>query len=322
MAEEASAHDAFAQALSGGEAHAAEPTHEVQQDVAPQIAQDAPQGGSGPEGGTHLQSGQEAPQSPQERAQEAMVPSWRLREINEQREAERRQWQQEQRELAELKRWKEEQERQRQEAERQKELDGQDFWTQADPNKYIDQRFDHRFQAGMKQAMDPFQQQIAEMFQQQQQAAIHNSRLVAHQVFGEDKVKAAEEAFNRAAASGSIERDEHARIINSPNQFEAAVRWHQRQSTLEAIGGDLDSYNKRQQDELLKNPEFLARALEAHRQMATPVQTGVPGRGAPSQPQRTLPSLNRQTSSRDASGEGDVGDVFAQTIAERGRRAG
>ncbi len=318
MAEEASAHDAFAQALSGGEAPAAEPMHEVQQDVAPQLAQDAPQGGSEPEGGTQPQVGQEAPQTPQERAQEAMVPSWRLREINEQREAERRQWQQEQRELAELKRWKEEQERQRQAAEEKARLDEQDFWAQSDPKQYIDQRF----QAGMKQAMDPFQRQIAEMFQHQQQAAIHNSRLVAHQVFGEDKVKAAEEAFNRAASSGTIDRDEHARIINSPNQFEAAVRWHQRQSTLEAIGGDLESYNKRQQDELLKNPEFLARALEAHRQMATPVQTGVPGRGAPAQPQRTLPSLNRQTSSRDASGEGDVGDVFAQTIAERGRRAG
>ena len=322
MAEEASAHDAFAEALSGGEVHAAEPTHGAPQDAAPQISQDAPQGGSGAEGGSQQPNGQAEPQAPQERTQEGLVPSWRLREINEQREAERRERQQEQRELADLKRWKEEQERQRQDAERQKDLDGQDFWTQADPNKYIDQRFDHRFQSGMRQALDPFQKQVAEIFQQQQQAVIHNSRLVAHQVFGEDKVKAAEEAFNRAAETRAIDPEEHRRIISSPNQFEAAVRWHQRQSTLEAIGGDLDGYNKRQQDELLKNPEFLARALEAHRQMATPVTTGVPGRAAPPQAQRTLPSLNRQTSSRDASGEGDVGDVFAQTIAERGRRAG
>jgi len=323
MAEEASAHDAFAEALSGGEAHAAEPTHGAPQDAAPQISQDAPQGGSEPEGVAQQPDGQELPQTPQERAQEAMVPSWRLREINEQREAERRQWQQEQRELAELKRYKEEQERQRQAEAETERLNAErfDFDNAAG---YIDQRFDHRFQSGMRQALSPVQQEIEKLRQERQSERLEESLEAATEKFGQADVIAAQQWISqRVQANPEASRPLYDSIMSHRRPYAELMRLYREDRTLQSIGdGGLEAYNKRQQDELLKNPEFLARALEAHRQMATPVTTGVPGRAAPPQAQRTLPSLNRQTSSRDASGEGDVGDVFAQTIAERGRRAG
>lgn len=306
MSDDTGGHDAFAAALSGNDAPQIEATVEAE-------AVDQGQGGSIPETVTHQPAPEPVPEPAPaaQRTEDGPIPSWRLREVQEERR-------QIAAEAAELRRWRAEREEQDRRREQEEALKTQDFYTAQDPNQFIDQRAQHV----AREAMSPIQRQLTEWQQQQVQISNHNARLVAGTVYGSDKVAAAEKAVAEALQSGDLSQDELARLNAAPNPFEAGVKWYERHSTLKAIGGDLDGYNKRQQDELLKNPEFLARALEAHRSMATPVQTGVPGRGAPPQTQRTLPSLNRQTSSRDASGEGGVGDVFAQTIAERGRRAG
>lgn len=85
------------------------------------------------------------------------------------------------------------------------------------------------------------------------EAMLHNSKLVAHQLFGEDSVKEAVMAFDEATRNGDIPAAIHQTVMNSPNQFEAAYRWHQREKTISETGGDLASYREK----LLDDPEFL-----------------------------------------------------------------
>lgn len=309
MSDDTSGHDAFAAALSGNDAPQIEGTVEAVAD----------QGQDGAVQDAGVQPESSAPQAPsQQDKNEAMVPSWRLREISEQREAERRERVQEQRELEELRQFRKEQEEERARQEQSKALEAEDFYG-SDPAQYIDKRFQHNAQ----KALSPIERQIQAIESRVQQETQDRSRFWAEKEHGREAVASAWQRTMQALQSGDPDAVAlNQRLQNSRDPFGDLIAFDKRRSTLDAIGGDLDGYNKRQQDELLKNPEFLARALEAHRSMATPVQTGVPGRGAPAQAPRTLPSLNRQTSSRDASGEGGVGDVFAQTIAERGRRPG
>lgn len=53
-------------------------------------------------------------------------------------------------------------------------------------------------------------------------------------------------------------------LMAKSNPVQALISWHKREKTLSAIpDGDLTAYDARRQDELLKDPAFLARALEA-----------------------------------------------------------
>lgn len=303
MSDDTSGHDAFAAALSGNDAPQIEGTVEAE---AVDLGQDA---GAQPE-----PSPEPAPEPAPaaQRNEDGHIPSWRLREVQEERR-------QIAAEAAELRRWRAEREEQDRRREQEEALKTQDFYTAQDPNQFIDQRAQHV----AREALTPIQQEIQQLRAERQQEREESSRERAEEKYGKDVVVAAWQRVHQAILSGDPEALAlKASLEKSRHPYGDLVSFDKRRSTLEAIGGDLESYTKKQREEALKDPEFLARALEAHRSMATPVQTGVPGRGGTPQPQRTLPSLNRQTSSRDGSGEGGVGDVFAQTIAERGRRTG
>lgn len=104
-----------------------------------------------------------------------------------------------------------------------------DIWD--DPNAFV------RSQA--MEMVTPLRQQMLAM-----------ARQVAEIQFQPDAVKAAEEAFNRAAATGQIDPDVHRRINSSPNPFAAAVQWHQHVTTMSEIGSDPAAYKAKLEQEL------------------------------------------------------------------------
>lgn len=95
-----------------------------------------------------------------------------------------------------------------------------EWWD--DPDKVFNQR--------TAQALDPVRQSL--MF---------NARLTAEAIHKPETVSSAVEAFDRATANGSQNRELHAKIMSSPNPFHAAVQWHQhvkRQEALAKYGDD------------------------------------------------------------------------------------
>lgn len=324
---DAGSHDTFAAALNGTDAPQIEGTIEAGDagqiegsGGTPQPETPEPNPGAAPQPGLAPD-----PRQVQER-NEAMVPSWRLREISEQRAREQADLARATRELEELRQFKAQQEADRKRQEEEKRLNEGNLWEAQDPNAFIDARARH----GAEQLLSPVQQEVQAMREEMRQQAADFSHQMALQVHGQEKVDAAYQRVAQAIAAGDPSALQlQARAANPRDRAfrdptGAILAWDRERHVLNETKGDLDAYAARIREEArqaaLQDPEFQRQVIEAHRQQATPVQTGVPGRGAP--PNRTIPSLNRQTSSRDATGEGDVGDVFAQTIAERGRRAG
>jgi hypothetical protein len=319
---DAGGHDTFMSALGAGDT-----APEPQIDPNPQAG--APEGGrpqgGGQEGGGQ-QQGEAQPQpepapEPQQRQPDTnrepppgWVPQWRLNEMAAQRR-------EEQRELAELRRFREEQ----QEAERRQkaeaELQGQNFWEAQDPNAFIDRRFDHR----AEQKLSPLEQRLAQLEQQHHEARMEAARYRAESVAGgPEKLHGAWKEVMEAAQQGHPIALALATALDqkdSPQNrdpYLAVLHVHRTITAEREFGSDPVAYRQRVQDEALKDPAFLARAIEASRQQATPVQTGVPGRSP--QPSRLPPSLNRETASRDGSGgDESVADVFMNEVARRGR---
>lgn len=89
-------------------------------------------------------------------------------------------------------------------------------------------------------------------------------------------------------------------FIASPDPGEMMVNWYRREKTIETVGPDPESFLARALDAALENPEFLARAVEKARGVAStkPSQTKLP------------PSLSKATAS-SASGEsaGEMSDA-------------
>ena len=78
-------------------------------------------------------------------------------------------------------------------------------------------------------------------------------------------------------------------VMSARSPGNAIVEWHQRESVLQEVGSDPQAYRQRLMDELLNDPAFTAKVLEATRQNA-----GSPNGSRPGNVTR-LPSLNRQT---------------------------
>lgn len=130
-----------------------------------------------------------------------------------------------------------------------------------------DARIDHR----TLQHTNPIREQLN-----------YNSKLIAKAVLGAEKVDAAEQAFNEAAANGTIDPATYHRVQTAPNPWEAATIWHQQQRVLAETGGDLSAYEQK----LLSNPDFLKRAAEAYAKQA-------PQTPKTAQPIVQVPSLSR-----------------------------
>lgn len=231
----------------------------------------------------------EPAQTAQPPAQSDAVPAWRLREEAEgRRQAEARAAQIE-RQLEELRR--------SQEAAKPK----PEIWD--DPNAFIEQN--------IKRNVDPIQQQMTQMREQY-------SQMMAIQQHGADKVQAAFAALDQAAKAGDPEALMVVQRVktNSMHPFGDIMNWHNRQSVLTQVGGDLEAYKKKLTDEAreaaLKDPEFVQKAIESARANARPVIRPPQAANV-----TKLPSLNRGTAAADDDEPEDMGDVLNQAFGGR-----
>jgi hypothetical protein len=118
--------------------------------------------------------------------------------------------------------------------------------------------------------------QAMEMVSPLQKQMMAMAREVAEVRFQPEAVKAAEEAFNRAVATGQIDPEIHRRINSAPNPFAAAVQWHQHTTTMAEIGSDPASYKAK-----------LAEEIRA--QVMAELQQGNPTQAAPERPAPVMP---------------------------------
>lgn len=118
-----------------------------------------------------------------------------------------------------------------------------------------------------------------------------------------------EEAY--AAAQKGVDPALKAKMQNSRDPGETLIQWHREQKTMQEVGGDLNAFRQKEAERLLADPEFLAKALERARGAASPQTNGRPNVSLP-------PSLSSTSRANAAvrSGGDDVSDdeLFRQTV--------
>lgn len=229
------------------------------------------------------------------------IPSWRLREESERRrEAER--------EAVELREFKAKVEKERAEAEKAK--DPTEIWDR--PDEFV--------QEGAQRLLDPVTKQLQETQSTLQQTREFYSKRDAEREHGADKVTEAYKALDAAIGNGSLNKDAVLeQLRSSMDPYGDIMSWHKQHSLLTEIGNDPEAYRQRQREELLKDPEFLAKAVEAARGQATPVTAGRSGAPAPNNV-TSLPSLNRTpAAARDEEEPEDAVEVFNSALGGRRR---
>jgi len=92
-----------------------------------------------------------------------------------------------------------------------------------------------------------------------------------------------EEAY--ASAQKAVDPALRARMQASRDPGETLIQWHREQKTRQEIGGDLNAYKQRLRDEALKDPEFRKAAMAAWQAEAQPTTNGRPNVALP-------PSIN------------------------------
>ncbi|TVR08178.1 MAG: hypothetical protein EA385_10690 [Salinarimonadaceae bacterium] len=161
------------------------------------------------------------------------------------------------------------------------------------------------------------QQYVAPHIEQMRQTVLYNARLAAGAAYGQDKVMAAQEAFDGALSTGSLDPSEYQRVINAPNPFEAAVKWHEKQVVLQEVGTDPAAYRQRIIEEAMKDPDVRKRILES-----VQVEARQPASNdRPATTTRLPPSLNSRTaaaSSHTGGSSADPGDMFSDAFSGMG----
>lgn len=182
----------------------------------------------------------------------------------------------------------------------------------------------YQAQQVFKSQFQPFADQSRQQ-QEQFQSVVNNlNRGMAEVQHTADAVRAAEEAFNTAAARGQIDPLEHRRINSSPNPYAAAVEWHKRQVAHERIGGDPDKwfsseFERRAKEDPAFQQQMFALLNGQAQQGQQPPAAGLPAAGRA--PVFTgLPSVNGAAgaSARGATSISDD-DIFAAAPAKMGR---
>lgn len=212
--------------------------------------------------------------------EDAHVPSWRLREVSEAKRAAEKRAEENERKL--------------------RELEGliQQFQRQQQPQTQpavADLLFDKPEEA-IGQVVSPLVQRAE---QRAAQAETRAAKIEAILEYSRDEVAAAEKAFNEAAESGQMDRNEWARIQQSPNPFAAAVEWHKRNAVLSEVGTDPTAWLEKKKQELLNDPSFVAQVIERVRGGGNAPQGGT----APNTVTRLPPSLNKASGSATRSTE-------------------
>lgn len=232
---------------------------------------------------------QAQPVTAQPTDKDAHVPSWRLREVNEAREAAERRATDAFHRLSEM-------EQQLAQFRQQPKQEPVDFF--ADPP------------GAFKQNIAPLESQIQNMGAS---LGLKVSRALAMVEHGKEAVAEMETAIGEAMTArhpGIPQLREQMKGSDDP--VGVAMQWHQRERLLKETGGDLSAYNNRKLEEALKDPAFLAKALEAAKSQAS---GQVPGKG--NNLVQLPPSIGRQTSAgspHEEAGSMADRDLYAQAI--------
>lgn len=243
---------------------------------------------------TEPQPGAQPPAEARPAADAEQIPSWRLREVSERaRQAEQRAAALEnqlQQAIGQL----------RQHTEKQ--TPPPDFYLNPE------EAMRHGARAEVQTLVDPRLNQL-------EQHVIQLGRMYAGQLHGEDKIDAAEKAFLTAVNNRSLHPADYDRVVNSPNRYDAVVKWHRTQTALATVGDDPEKWFMNQLGERAKDPQFQA-------QLMTLVRGNVaqPGNGA--RPQTTVqlpPSLSRVAAAAP-SGPDDQGDLSDQSLYRHAMR--
>jgi chorismate mutase len=233
---------------------------------------------------------QPAPQAQAEPVKEEHVlPSWRAREIAEERRAAVERAERAEREAAQI--------RERLAAlERQNQPKPEPVDIFADPNAWAQQQL-----SPLEQRMQSLTMNLTLRASRAENVAIH----------GRETVNAAEKAIEEAMRTGDPEIPGlKAKMLASDDPVGVAVDWHKSRSLLKETGGDLNAYRQRILDEAMKDPAFQAKVIEATR-----AQAG----GGQAQPQtitRLPPSLNKIGSAANEAADNDMSDgaLFAHAM--------
>jgi len=136
-------------------------------------------------------------------------------------------------------------------------------------------------EGAIKRLNETFEQKLT-------QQAIDFSLKSAHRAYGQEF----DEAYNGLMQSNDAAAARA--IMQAPDPGEALVIHHRRNKLLQETGGDLDGFTEKLKAELLSDPEFQAKALEAARANAS-------GTNASGTPNLNIPqSVNSGTRAADA----------------------
>ena len=205
--------------------------------------------------------------------EDATVPSWRLREIAEERRAAQAERDQLRAELTRL------QMQQRQPPQEQKQPE------QIDP------------------LLDPqgFANRIRADFDQRLRETQLNANLAIAEVKHGETFQKAFEAVLKEGQNGNRQLVNH--LTSQANPGEAIVSWFKQQELVRETNGDINAYRQKMRDELLKDPEFIKAAVQAAQQSARGN-----GQQQPRHVTQLPPSLSRATGSSQNSDPIDTDD--------------
>jgi hypothetical protein len=225
----------------------------------------------------------ETEQPAQQTEQDGPIPSWRLREMREERDAARKQAEQAAQDGLTLRQQMQALQRQLEQIQKPK-PEPVDFFQNPDE--------------AMNQRIAPVQSEI-EAFKND--LRLEMSRELAVIKHGDALVTEVENAVAKAMAANHPDIPLlSAQMRASKNPVAVAIQWHQRNGLLEKTGGNLEAYVQKQLDEKLKDPAFLAKAVEAAR-----TQAGT----RPSTVVQIPPSLNKASGSGISKDDTDAGDM-------------
>lgn len=221
--------------------------------------------------------------------EEHVLPSWRAREIAEERRAAVERAERAEREAAQF--------RERLAAlEQQKQPQPEPVDIFADPNAWAQQQL-----SPLEQRMQSLTANLTLRASRAENVAIH----------GREAVTAAEKAVEEAMRSGDPDIPGlQAKARASDDPVGVVIDWHKSRSLLKETGGDLGAYRQKVLDEAMKDPAFQAKVIEAARVQAN-------GGAQPKTITRLPPSLNKIAASAghdDADNDMSDAGLFAHAL--------
>jgi len=225
---------------------------------------------------------------------EGQVPSWRLREIREARDAAERRVTEREQELFQTR--QQMQAFQQQLAQLQK--------PKEEPVNWFDNP-----DSALQQRMAPVEERFAQL---QQEMRLTTSRAMAIAVHGAKAVTEMEQAIGKAMRENHPDMPTlQMQLRNASDPAEVAMQWHTRTKLLAETGGNLDAYRQKILDDAMKDPDFQAKVIESARGQASQPNSGRPP------PINLPPSLNRAsgTGASQAPEAGDMSDASLYRFA-------